>query len=82
MQCIVDNSMSQIISNAQVASNDSNYASGAEIYIFDSFILSPVFHHTSWNDALKPGTSNRDKKSCLDETDRRALERAENEGMI
>ena len=82
MQCILDNSMSKIINNAQEASNNSNYASGAEIYIFDSFELSTVFHDTSLNSVLKPWVSDRNKYSCLEETDRRALERAENEGMI
>jgi len=82
MQSILDNSMSQIFNNDREASNACNYAYVAEIDISDSHILSPVFHNTSQHSASKHGTPDRNLRYCLEESDLRALERAENEGMI
>ena len=81
MQYIQDNSMSQLINYTLEAAN-SNYAPGSEKDIFDSFISSPVFHNTSRNSASNPGSLDWNMISCLEETDCRALEQAENEGMI
>lgn len=74
--------MTQIFNDALEASNSSHYASGAEKDVSDSHILSPLFRHTSRNSVSKPGKPDWIMNSCLDETDHRALEQAENEGMV
>ena len=81
MQFIVDKPMSNLINNDQEAFNR-KYASGSENEIFDSYLSSLVLLNNSRTSVSKPGMSDWHMNSCLEETDRRAVERAENEGMI